>query len=45
MLFNGIVLKLVIMGQYGKCARREDGEALSDVKSLGNDRSLEYVQR
>jgi hypothetical protein len=32
------------MGENGKCARRENRKALSDVKSLGNDRSLEYVQ-
>jgi hypothetical protein len=32
------------MEENGKCARRENGKALSDVKSLGNDRSLEYVQ-
>jgi len=32
------------MGENGKCARRENGKALSDVKSLGNDRSPEYVQ-
>ena len=43
-MFNGILLKLVIMGENGKCARRENGKALSDVKSLGNDRSVKYVQ-
>jgi len=32
------------MGENGKCARRENGKALSDVKSLGNDRSVKYVQ-